>query len=215
MVEMSGQLPSILLVFVTFLSGTQGFSCPAYDSIATQRVAASSFSLDDVAGEWYLVGTSEPTLPPFCTCPKLHWFVDSDSNIKQYHYKMTAHCATINFTATLKGEARDPSRPGLLSENLAVYNHSVAPYCPHMIYDIQTMSDGNLVGFTYACLLGRGSAVNMFSFNIVAKKPTLTIHDLKGLVAKQSERTGGVLKVHGIRYSDRSVCSWGAGDVIV
>merc|ERR1712037_649694 len=107
-----------------------------------------------------------------------------------------------------KGEARDPTRPGLLSENLAVLNHSVAPYCPHMIYDIQTLSDGNIVGFTYACLLGRDSFVNMFSFNIVAKKPTMTINELKDLVAMQNHRTGGVLTVDGIRYSDKSVCSW-------
>lgn len=206
----------LLQIVMTLFVGALSYSCPDYDSIKTPSVVAGNFNLDDLAGEWYLVGTSEPTLPAFCTCPKVTWFIDSSSaTVKQYHYETRAHCVTVNFTATLKGEARDPTRPGLLSENVAVFNHSVAPYCPHMIYDVQSMPDGNLVGFTYACLLGRSSPVNMFSFNIVAKKPTLTINDLKGLVAKQNDRTGGVLNVDGIRYSDQSSCSWRSESVVV
>jgi len=201
-----------MTLFVDALS----YSCPDYDSIKTSSVTGK-FKLDDLAGEWYLVGTSEPTLPAECTCPKATWFIDSSSpTVKHYHYETRAHCFNAaDVTATLKGEARDPTRPGLLSENLAVFNHSVAPFCPHMIYDLQSMPDGNLVGFTYACLLGRSSPVNMFSFNIVAKKPTLTINDLKSLVAKQNDRTGGALKVDGIRYSDQSTCSWQSESVVV
>merc|ERR1719326_163495 len=161
------------------------------------------------------MATSEPTLPAFCTCPVLKWFVDSDGTIKQYHYTLVAECAGVNFTATMKGEARDPAHPGLLTENLAVFNHSVAPYVPHMIYDAQTMADGNVVGFTYACLLGHIPGLNMFSFNVVSRQPTLTSDTVKALVAKQNERTGGVFKVSGIRYADSSTCGWAAESMIV
>jgi len=199
----------LALIFATSLSGVQStLSCPDYASIATSRVAADKFKLTDFTGEWYLMGTSEPTLPSLCKCPLLKWSVDSDATIKKYHYTLDAKCEGVDFTATMKGEARDPQHPGSLVENMAVFNHSVAPYVPNMIFDTQTMADGNVVGFTYACLLGHNN-VNMFSFNVVARKPTLTPETVKALVAKQNARTGGALKVEGIRYSDSSVCGWG------
>jgi len=220
MVMVMSNLVRILALFFAFLpSAVQSYSCPEYERIATSRVAASEFSLEDFIGEWYMIATSEPTLPSLCTCPVLKWFVDNDGAIKQYHYTLVAECAGVNFSATMKGEARDPQHPGSLTENMEVFNHSVAPYVPHMIYDVQTMPDGNVVGFTYACLLGHTSGVlsgvNMFSFNVVARKPTLTPEHVKALVAKQNERTGGVFNVDGIRYSDSSVCGWNMQPITV
>lgn len=233
MVMVMSNLVRILALFFAFLpSAVQSYSCPEYERIATSRVAANEFSLEDFIGEWYMIATSEPTLPSLCTCPVLKWFVDNDGAtpvsrdvsgnsgtlagaIKQYHYTLVAECAGVNFSATMKGEARDPQHPGSLTENMEVFNHSVAPYVPHMIYDVQTMPDGNVVGFTYACLLGHTSGVNMFSFNVVARKPTLTPEHVKALVAKQNERTGGVFNVDGIRYSDSSVCGWNMQPITV
>lgn len=212
---MSNLVRILALIFAFLPSAVQSYSCPEYDLISTSRVAANEFSLRDFIGEWYLMATSEPTLPSLCTCPVLKWFVDNDGAIKQYHYTVVAECAGVNFSATMKGEARDPQHPGSLIENMAVFNHTVAPYVPNLIFDVQNMPDGNVVGFTYACLLGHTSGVNMFSFNVVARKPTLTPEHVKALVAKQNERTGGVFKVGGIRYSDSLVCGWNMQPTIV
>jgi len=66
-------------LFITVLVvGGQSYSCPDYDSIATSSVDPDKFALKDFTGEWYLMATSEPTLPAFCNCPVLKWFVDSD-----------------------------------------------------------------------------------------------------------------------------------------
>jgi len=205
---------TVLRWLLLLLAGAWGFSCPDYDSIATPNVAADKFKLTDFTGDWYLMGTSEPTLPSFCKCGTLQWFVDSDGAVKQYHYTMTAQCSVVKFPATMKGESSDPKRPGLLKENLAVFNHSVAPYVPNMIFDVQTMDDGNVVGFTYACLLGK-SGINLYSFNVVARKPILSLDTVKALVTKQNERVGGILKVDGIRYTDSSSCGWKGDSVIV
>lgn len=208
-------MTSLALIFIFLLRAVQSYSCPEYQQIATSRVSANEFSLKDFTGEWYVVATSEPTLPSFCTCPVLKWFVDSDGAVKQYHYTSVAECAGVNFSATMRGEARDPQHPGLLTENMELFNHSVAPYVPNMIYDVQTMPDGNVVGFTYACLLGHTTGVDMFSFNVVARKPTLNSEDVRALVAKQNVRTGGVLKIDGIRVSNSSACGWNMEPIIV
>jgi len=203
----------LLAIVMTLLVDALSDSCPDYDSIKTSSVDAGKFKLDDLAGEWYLVGTSEPTLPAFCTCTKFEWFIDSsNATVKNYHYETRTHCFTAPFTATVKGEARDPTRPGLLYENGEVFNRSVAPYNPNMVFDIQSMPDGNVVVFQYACLHTYG---NMVAFNMIAKKPTLTIDDLKGLVSKQKDRTGRVLNMDGVRYSDQSSCSWRSNSVVV
>lgn len=208
------RLPTLALLALS-ISGIRGYMCPSYDSIATPAVTSSNWALNDYTGDWYVLATSEPTLPSLCTCPTLKWYVDSAGGIKKYHYTMVANCGGMNFSATMKGEARDPAHPGLLEENLALFNHSVAPYVPNMIYDTQTLPDGNVIGFSYACLLGHTPGINMFSFNIVARKPTLTIEATKALAAAQSSRTHGAFKMDGIRYSDGSVCNWKQEAVIV
>mmetsp|Transcript_83487 Transcript_83487/g.131939 ORF Transcript_83487/g.131939 Transcript_83487/m.131939 type:complete len:121 (-) Transcript_83487:64-426(-) len=115
----------------------------------------------------------------------------------------------------MKGEARDPAQPGLLMENMAFWNHSIAPFVPNMIFDVQHLPDGNLLGFTYACIVDV-LGVSLFSFNLVARKPTLSTDDVKAWIAKQSARVGaGIFNVDGMRYVNGTECGWKSDSFVV
>merc|ERR1711988_641945 len=124
--------------------------------------------------------------------------LDSDNGtVKEYHYDMVTQMFGHKLPATtMKGEARDTKRPGLLSEMAAVWNHSVAPYVPNMVYDIVQLPDGNTLGFNYACV-----APSMFSFNIFAHRPTLSSDEIKTWIQNQSERVGGLFNVGNMHIS--------------
>ena len=80
-----------------------------------------------------------------------------------------------------------------------------APYVPHLIYDYQHLPDGNVLGFSYACV---AAPLQLFSFNLFARKPTLGTDQLQALVKAQNDRVGGLFKVDGIRYADADACKW-------
>ena len=45
-------------------------SCPDYGDIRQPSVDPTVFNISDFAGTWYMVATTEPTLPAFCTCTR-------------------------------------------------------------------------------------------------------------------------------------------------
>lgn len=188
----------------TGLEAPKRFTCPDYASIATPAVSPARFSLEAFTGLWYMMATNEPTMPSFCTCPTETWFLDSNAAVKQYHYQLNSTCG-FKLDLTMKGDAKDPEHPGKLDENAEVYNHSVAPYLPNYIFDIQTLSDGTELGFTYACI---STELQLFSFNVFSRRPTVSRDELETLIARQNERTGGIFKVDGIRYADATACKW-------
>jgi hypothetical protein len=179
------------------------YTCPSYDEIASANIGASI--LHDMEGDWYLLATNEPTLPSFCTCGLIAWHLDSDKPVAAYHYDMASKCfghdSPVNFT--MKGEARDPKRPGLLSENMAFFNHSIAPFVPNMIMDVEELPDGNTIGFNYACL-----TKSMFSFSVLARRPSVSADQVKAWIQKQNARVGGILDVENIRITNLKDCGW-------
>ena len=52
-------------VFLALLALANAYTCPKYEDIRQRSVDPSSFSIDEIAGEWYLVATTEPTTK-FC-----------------------------------------------------------------------------------------------------------------------------------------------------
>merc|ERR1712228_581955 len=149
-----------------------------------------------------MIATNEPTMPSFCKCSTYDFHFDSDGSIPKYHYDLHASCFGAPMTLTMKGEAPDPKNPGSLMEMFAVFNHTVAKLVPHMVYDVQKLPDGNIVVFTYACVGSLPLVGNAFSYNVIVKKPTLSIADVQSMIAKQNERTNGVLNGKGLRFAD-------------
>eukprot|EP00930_Biecheleria_cincta_P100179 TRINITY_DN91795_c0_g1_i1.p1 TRINITY_DN91795_c0_g1~~TRINITY_DN91795_c0_g1_i1.p1 ORF type:complete len:234 (-),score=24.49 TRINITY_DN91795_c0_g1_i1:42-689(-) len=191
------------------LGAACAYRCPAYDEIKQPSVAPPGFRLSNFTGDWYVLATNEPTLPAICTCGKATWLLDhDDGTLKRYHYDFAAKCAGAPFKPQFKGESRDPLNPGLLVENMAVYNHSVAPMVPHMIYHVEPLSDGNIIAFTYACLLGKLGG--LYSFNVLARHPMSAALQAAGavekLVSERNSAAGGVFDVDKLRYTDIKTC---------
>lgn len=183
------------------------YECPPYTSIAQPNVAAPAFKLSDFTGEWYVMATNEPTMPSFCTCGVLTWSVDGDpsASVKHYHYTFAPRCLGKGVSITCKGEARDPQHPGSLMENAALFNHTVAKLVPNMIFDKVTLADGNVIGFTYACI-GTIVGHKLFSFNVLARRPTLSSAQVADMVAQRQNASGGVFDVKSMRYADAAKC---------
>merc|ERR1712086_477901 len=121
-----------LLVLIGIIGAEARYKCPDYDAIRTPGVAAGNFSLADFTGSWYMMATNEPTMPAFCKCTTEEWFLDSATFPQQYRYNLKSTCE-VPVSLTMKGDAPDPTRPGDLHENAAVYNHSMCRPClrPH------------------------------------------------------------------------------------
>lgn len=92
---------------------TESFTCPTYSAIRDPSVAASAFAVDEFAGSWYMVATTEPTLPTFCMCGVNDVFVDTAA--ASYNYTNTDYCDHLdsNITVHIRGKlSPDPSSPG-------------------------------------------------------------------------------------------------------
>merc|ERR1712070_1177650 len=107
----------------------------------------------------------------------------------------------------MKGEARDPKHPGNLRENMAFFNHSIAPWVPNMIIDKEELPDGNTLGFNYACLFGTDTST-LFSFSVIARRPSVSADQVKAWIQKQNARVGGILDVENMRITDVQKCGW-------
>jgi len=202
----------LFLVFGTaqqLVSGSANkYTCPSYDTIVTPAINASI--LHDMQGDWYMLATNEPTIPSFCTCGRSTWHLDSDGPVKEYHYGLVTKCLGKDAPAfTMKGEARDLKRPGDLAENMEFFNHSVAPYVPDMIFDVQQLPDGNIIAFNYACI-----TKSMFSFNLIARRPTLTADEVTAWAQKQNARVGGVMNIENMHITDVKKC-FGQKDTVM
>ena len=104
-----------------------------------------------VHGTWF--ATTEPTMPPFCTC--IHNDVQIHELEGWYAYTSHATCeGKIPISVPVKGElSKDPSSPGLLHENFGLFNHTMSSLDPNMIFEAQYNERGEMVlAMTYACL---------------------------------------------------------------
>jgi len=153
----------------------QQYVCPKYEDLRDETVNAKTFSIDEFKGRWYMIATTEPTMPTFCRCgyndvtigSTTYEYANHDQcNEKTFHHNITIH---------IKGElSSDPESPGDLRENAALFNHTVGKLDPNYLFRVERDSKGNIeVAYTYACLgklppvVGR----DRFSFNVLARSP--------------------------------------------
>ena len=101
------------------------YYCPKYDDIAQPSVAGGVWSQEELKGLWYLVATTEPTIPTkqMRACSVLNWTIYT--NVYRYATTGTQSIGSTryNFTVNLGGyKSTDPSRPGDCMETISVLN---------------------------------------------------------------------------------------------
>ncbi|CAE7237209.1 unnamed protein product [Symbiodinium natans] len=185
-------------------------SCPDYGDIRQPSVDPTVFNISDFAGTWYMVATTEPTLPAFCTCTRNEVSV----HLPEGWYAYTAHTVCegkFPISVPLKGKlSEDPRSPGLLHENFGLFNHTMPSLDPNMIFEARYDEQGRMqLAITYACLgrmlplppLGQPK----FSFNILSRTTAWTKKELQDLVANVTSATRGLLDTSKIRFADQAV----------
>lgn len=196
------------------------YSCPEYSEIRQPSVSSKMFNISSFGGTWYMVATTEPTMPPFCTC--IHNDVQIHELEGWYAYTSHATCeGKIPISVPVKGElSKDPGSPGLLHENFGLFNHTMSSLDPNMIFEAQYNERGEMVlAMTYACL-GRLLPVPpigepKFSFNVLSRRRNWTTSDLREVVANATKATQGLLDVANVRFADQQTYDSCASDIIV
>ena len=190
---------SVLIAMPTLASALK---CPAFASIAQPSVAEGAFSASELIGEWFLIATNEPTMPPFCRCG-MNRFTEIGEPAGTYAYSNTDNCSGVNISIPIKGVlSTDPRTPGLLHENFAPFNSThTLPLLPNMIFDVQRAGTLEVV-FAYACLGWFPIKGSLFSFNIMARRQNWTRAEIDALVDHANKTTHPLLKLSGLRYND-------------
>ena len=183
-------------------------TCPSYNDIRDSSVDASNFSVQEFSGMWYMVATSEPTLPAFCVCSVYYVNVDVQEGI--FNYTNIVYCDHLNrnISIRIKGVlSSDASSPGLLHENAELFNHTLGKLDPNMIFRVNRGADGAIRElFAYACLgkLPPIMGKEAFSFNILSRKNNYDDSELNKLVLQANSTSSGKLKLSGIRFNNAS-----------
>ena len=187
-------------------SSDSSYACPSYDTIAQPSVDSSSFEIGEFNGQWYMIATNEPTLPPFCKCSMNN--VTISEATQTYSYINHDHCTDGHFdrdiNIAIKGKlSADKARPGYLMEN-ADNIVSQLSLKPNMIFHITRDSSDEIdLLFSYACLgklIPFGS--ELFSFNVLSRRKDRTMDEIASIVASVDKLTKGILDVEKIRMHD-------------
>merc|ERR1712188_62710 len=124
-----------------FLGLCIAFTCPDYADIRQPSVDQDKFDIEEFAGEWFMLATTEPTMPSFCVCGVNNVTVDKPA--MAYSYTNTDDCLGKKVTLHIKGDlSTDITSPGLLHENAALFNHTIGKLDPNMVFHVE-VSHGN------------------------------------------------------------------------
>ena len=174
------------MLSASIAASSTGFTCPSYGRLRQPSVSSARFSIGEYAGLWYLLATTEPTLPTFCKCGMNNVSLHFSSG--EYTYTSTNICGkSLPISVRIKGKlSDDPSSPGLLHEQAAIFNHTMAPLDPYFIFRVGRSSSGSLETiFSYACL-GRIPPVfgsEAFSFNVLGRSRNVSAEAIEAMVA--------------------------------
>lgn len=165
----------MIMMGMVHIVKAQEYVCPSYKDLRDDTVNAKAFEIEEFQGRWFMLATTEPTMPSFCRCG----FNDVDVGSTTYEYANHDSCNEKTFhhniTIHIKGElSSDPKSPGELRENAALFNHTVRTLDPNYLFRVERDSKGRVeIVYTYACLgklppmIGR----ERFSFNVLARSP--------------------------------------------
>jgi hypothetical protein len=201
------QEPPTFAISLPPAAAAVSYTCPAYTNIQQPSVSASQFDPSELAGRWYILATTEPTLPAFCRCGVNDLNVNTAAG--EYAYTNTDICFNNSISVHIRGQlSSDRSTPGLLHENAVILNRTLYPLLPNFVFRVERTPRGALeTAYTYACLgklppvVGREA----FSFSMWSRAPHNFTHD--AIVAKVAALNRSVsplatLDLRGLRVSD-------------
>ncbi len=131
-------------------------TCPPYSSIL--QPSMSTFNLTSyLTGLYYMVATTEPTMPSFCKCGRNNYTLNTQDQTYGYTNFITCPPAPeieVHVGGVL---SEDPGTPGYLRENAVILGHQVTPYDPNMVFHVGY--DDCMV--TLACLSRGRTSLNV------------------------------------------------------
>lgn len=206
-------LANLMLALAVHSAPLKNYTCPKWEDIAQPGVKpGGDFSLINMTGDWYVLATSEPTLPPFCACAKETWSVTEYQPVMKYQWDFATKCLGLKFNIRMTGESRDLTQPGDLMENAAILGHRIMPLTPELIYDHVVLPDGNQVVFHYTCLDEPTRKLlrvkRPFGSYVIARRPSVSASTVRSMVEATAERTGGLMDIDGMKYADSTACGW-------
>ena len=126
----------ILGVALLLVASCIAYSCPDYADIRQPSVTADKFDIEEFEGEWFMLATTEPTMPKFCVCGVNNVTVNKPA--MAYSYTNTDDCLGKKVTLHIKGAlSTDATSPGLLHENAAIFNHTVGKLDPNYVFHVE------------------------------------------------------------------------------
>jgi len=180
------------------------YTCPDYEDIRQPSVDPFYFDMKHMNGKFYLLATTEPTIPSYCDCIREDWTVYEES----YKYDSSSSCEALhtdmNFTFHCKGNfKKDSDSPGSLMENAAMWNRTMLPEVPNMIFNVIYGKDHTDIIFaeTYACL-GTFFGHSFFSYNLLAREQ-MDLEEIKEMVKASGALAGDRLNLDKVRYTDK------------
>ena len=96
------------------------YACPAYSALRTPAVSADKLEIKKFSGFYYVLATTEPTLPPICSCLRINVTVHTPAADPWghnapgwYEYAATATCSGLPFTFHMKAYTQPRPRTPL------------------------------------------------------------------------------------------------------
>jgi len=198
------RLSALVSAWLFRLAAGKEYTCPEYSQIRQKSVDPAHFDINEIAGTWYLLATTEPTTA-FCLCNVMNYNIYQ----KTYLYADTCfqtlpHTNHTNITMENMGGTLGPAdSPGFLHEAFKIKNHSVTHENPTMIYDVKRDRHGKIVLMhIYACLGKLVPVVGkpMFSYLLYSRSPWLSKEEINALVDEDNSK--GVFSLDGYVVTD-------------
>ena len=199
-VSRNGQLLTVFFLIVAVIFGIiiyppfvrkPQYQCPSYGNIISDKM--SLFNISKMSGVWYMLATTEPTMPSFCSCGVLNYQIEQT----WYSYNGSFICSPYNLwtntiNVTIKGElSSNDNTNGFLHETISIYNQTIGPLLPYMIFDylLDEKDELHMIR-SYACVNER---FQMFSYNLLSRTSLISTQQIENIVLKDKEKYKDVM----------------------
>ena len=187
------------------------YSCPSYEEIRQPSVDPPEFSIDEIAGRWFLQATTEPTTR-FCLCNMMTYEILEPT---QYRYQdkcfqdLSPRKTWNNQTVTIGGYlSKNASSPGMLMEGFVIANHTLLPK-PNMLFNVtRDARTGKLTTMRFYACLGKLLPFTkpVFSYLLNTRNIDVPEQQVRDMVEQDMRLAGGALQLDGMVYTN--VSAW-------
>lgn len=182
-----------------FLFPRSTFSCPTYESIVDASMKA--FDMNEMSGIWYMLATTEPTMPFYCHCAVLNYSIYDT----WYLYTGQFNCLGVNVSLDSIGTlSKNISTPGYLHEGLSLFHTAVTSLEPYYIFSVERtttdFSEQKLMNVHfYGCV---SKLFKLFSYNLLSRTPYVSLSKIEDMVNIDKKKYEGIFDFSNLRYMD-------------